>query len=81
MGDASPPLQIRWTPLETVKPYARPFAVTFHEPAHGVEGSVAVDGLELGYYRQFQAAVLQLSGRRAAWTAMMRGLLAAPDAG
>ena len=30
--------------------------------AHGAHGTVAVNGVELLYYRQFQAAVLQLTG-------------------
>lgn len=55
----SPPrLGIRWSEPEARKPYARPFGVSFGADA----GAVAVNGADLLYYRQFQAAVLALSG-------------------
>ncbi len=50
-------LAIRWSEHEARKPYARPFGVSF-----GGGGSVAVSGADLLYYRQFQAAVLALTG-------------------
>lgn len=55
-------LEIRWSVHESVKPYARPFAVRFLEDEGDVFGAVAVTGADLLYFRQFQAAVLTLTG-------------------
>ncbi len=54
---------LRWSHVEASKAYARPFMVQFADESNGgVRGSVAVNGAELLYYRQFQAAVLHLTG-------------------
>ena len=55
-------LQIRWSEHEARKPYARPFMVSFVADDGTVLGSVAVSGADLLYLRQFQAAVLALTG-------------------
>jgi len=57
-----PGLHIRWSEHEARKPYARPFGVTFLDDNGASVGSVAVNGADLLYYRQFQAAVLHLAG-------------------
>ena len=57
-----PGLHIRWSEHEARKPYARPFGVTFFDDDGASAGSVAVNGSDLLYYRQFQAAVLHLAG-------------------
>ena len=63
MTTASLPLTVRWSHFEAAKSYARPFMAQFSEDGgHGVHGSVAVNGVELLYHRQFQAAVLQRTG-------------------
>ncbi len=53
---------MRWSHQEAVKPYARPFGVIFRDPKGVAVGGVAVNGPDLLYYRQFQAAVLDLTG-------------------
>ncbi len=55
-------IQIRWSEHEARKPYARPFGVSFLDDSGSVLGSVAVSGADLLYLRQFQAAVMSLSG-------------------
>lgn len=55
-------IQIRWSEHEARKPYARPFGVSFLDDSGTVLGSVAVSGADLLYLRQFQAAVMALSG-------------------
>ena len=55
-------IQVRWSEHEALKPYARPFGVSFLDDRGSVLGSVAVSGAELLYLRQFQAAVMALSG-------------------
>ncbi|HYA00454.1 MAG TPA: hypothetical protein VEK76_08900 [Candidatus Binatia bacterium] len=57
-----PEISIRWSEHEARKPYARPFMVAFHDDAGEWLGAVALSGADLLYYRQFQAAVLALSG-------------------
>lgn len=57
-----PGLHIRWSEHEARKTYARPFGVTFLDDDGAAAGSVAVNGADLLYYRQFQAAVLHLAG-------------------
>ena len=57
-----PRLEVRWSEHEARKPYARPFGVSFVGDDGSSLGSVAVSGADLLYYRQFQAAVLALSG-------------------
>jgi hypothetical protein len=57
-----PRLEIRWSEPEASKPYARPFGVSFLADDGTRLGSVAVSGADLLYYRQFQAAVLALTG-------------------
>jgi hypothetical protein len=57
-----PELRIRWSEHEARKPYARPFGVMFMDDAGATLGSVALSGSHLLYYRQFQAAVLALTG-------------------
>jgi len=53
---------IRWSELEARKPYASPFGVRFVDDSGADTGSVAVNGADLVYYRQFQHAVLRLGG-------------------
>jgi len=55
-------IQVRWSEHEARKPYARPFGVSFLDDDGNVLGSVAVSGADLLYVRQFQAAVMSLSG-------------------
>jgi len=57
-----PGLQVRWSEAEASKPYARPFMVSFSDDDGVIAGSVAVNGSNLTYYRQFQAAVTALTG-------------------
>src|SRR5438128_2375784 len=57
-----PDLMLRWSEAEASKPYARPFMVSFTDDTGAALGSVAMDGADLLYYRQFQAAVLALAG-------------------
>ena len=57
-----PSLRVRWSESEARKPYARPFMVTFVADDGADIGSVAVNGADLLYYSQFQAAVLALTG-------------------
>jgi hypothetical protein len=56
-----PQISIRWSEHEAGKPYARPFAVRFHE-REAMLGAVATSGADLLYYRQFQLSVLSLCG-------------------
>jgi hypothetical protein len=55
-------LQLRWSMHEARKPYARPFMVTFVNDSGEQLGSVAVNGSDLLYWRQFVAAVAALTG-------------------
>lgn len=55
-------LVLRWSEHEARKPYARPFMVTFVDDAGEELGSVAVNGSDLLYWRQFVAAVASLTG-------------------
>jgi hypothetical protein len=55
-------LRLRWSEHEARKPYARPFMVSFLDDAGEILGSVAVNGPDLLYRRQFGAAVAALSG-------------------
>ena len=55
-------LAVRWSELEARKPYAKPFAVTLEEAANPTPVMVAMNGVDLIYYRQFQKSVLTLSG-------------------
>lgn len=55
-------LRLRWSEQEARKPYARPFMVTFVDDGGADIGSVAVNGADLLYWRQFGAAVASLSG-------------------
>src|ERR1700688_1336663 len=57
-----PSMRIRWSEQEARKPYARPFMVTFAGDDDTDVGSVALNGADLLYYTQFQAAVLSLAG-------------------
>ena len=57
-----PRLAVRWSETEAHKPYARPFMVSFIDDQDTTLGSVAVNGADLLYYRQFQAAVMALAG-------------------
>src|SRR5438477_8888227 len=57
-----PRLAVRWSETEAHKPYARPFMVSFIDDQDATLGSVAVNGADLLYYRQFQAAVMALAG-------------------
>jgi hypothetical protein len=57
-----PSMRIRWSEQEARKPYARPFMVTFTGDDDTDVGSVALNGADLLYYTQFQAAVLSLAG-------------------
>jgi len=55
-------LRLRWSEQEARKPYARPFMVSFVD-TDGVDlGSLALNGSDLLYCRQFGAAVAALSG-------------------
>ena len=53
---------IRWSALEARKPYASPFGVMFVDDNGADIGGIAVNGPDLVYYRQFQGAVLRLTG-------------------
>jgi hypothetical protein len=55
-------LRLRWSEHEARKPYARPFMVSFVDDAGTDLGSVALNGSDLLYCRQFGAAVAALSG-------------------
>ena len=57
-----PALRLRWSEHEARKPYARPFMVSFLDDGGEVLGSVALNGPDLLYWRQFGAAVAALSG-------------------
>jgi len=57
-----PSMRVRWSESEARKPYARPFMVTFSGDDGADVGSVALNGADLLYYTQFQAAVLSLAG-------------------
>jgi hypothetical protein len=83
-----PAIGVRWSEHEAPKPYARPFMVSFLGDGGVPLGAVAVSGADLLYYRQFQAAVLALSGElftdpaveasgdpQRAWLDLLSGLL------
>jgi hypothetical protein len=55
-------LRLRWSEHEARKPYARPFMVSFVDDGGADLGSVALNGSDLLYWRQFGAAVAALSG-------------------
>jgi len=55
-------LRLRWSEHEARKPYARPFMVSFVDDAGADLGSVALNGSDLLYWRQFGVAVAALSG-------------------
>jgi hypothetical protein len=55
-------LRLRWSEQEAAKPYARPFMVSFLGDDGDVIGSVALNGADLLYRRQFSAAVASLAG-------------------
>jgi hypothetical protein len=55
-------LRLRWSEHEARKPYARPFMVSFVADGGGDLGSIALNGADLLYWRQFGAAVAALSG-------------------
>lgn len=55
-------LRLRWSEQEARKSYARPFMVTFLDDDGRDAGSIAVNGADLLYRRQFGAAVASLSG-------------------
>jgi hypothetical protein len=57
-----PTLRLRWSEHEARKPYARPFMVSFVADSGDDLGSVALNGADLLYWRQFGAAVAALSG-------------------
>lgn len=57
-----PAIGVRWSEHEAPKPYARPFMVSFTGDGGASLGAVALSGADLLYYRQFQVAVLALSG-------------------
>ena len=66
---------IRWSALEARKPYASPFGVMFvGDDGMGI-GGIAVNGPDLVYYRQFQGAVLRLTGE----VFRLSGVDASPD--
>ncbi|HWF56910.1 MAG TPA: hypothetical protein VG520_00985 [Candidatus Dormibacteraeota bacterium] len=81
-------LRLRWSEHEARKPYARPFMVSFVDDSGTDLGSVALNGADLLYWRQFGAAVATLSGElflldpvdsaadpQRAWLEMLTGLL------
>jgi hypothetical protein len=55
-------LKVRWSEHEARKDYARPFGVGFLDDNGDQITAIAVNGRELLYYRDFQAAVLTLLG-------------------
>lgn len=55
-------LRLRWSEHEAPKPYARPFMVTFVDDDGEALGSIAVNGSDLVYQRQFVVAVAALGG-------------------
>ncbi|MDQ2961065.1 MAG: hypothetical protein M3R48_08470 [Candidatus Dormibacteraeota bacterium] len=57
-----PALRLRFSEHEAAKPYARPFMVTFVGDDEVTLGSVALNGSDLLYQRQFLVAVAALSG-------------------
>ena len=57
-----PTLRLRWSEHEARKPYARPFMVSFVDDAGAPLGSVALNGSDLLYCRQFGSAVAALCG-------------------
>lgn len=92
-GAVPPALAVRWSEHEARKPYARPFAVTFHDGAGRPLGGITASGHDLLYYSQFQGAVITLAGElfrepsveaaedpQRAWLDVLTPLLpAAPD--
>jgi hypothetical protein len=86
-------LRLRWSEHEARKPYARPLMVSFVDDGGADLGSVAVNGADLLYLRQFAAAVAALSGElfvadpvdsapdpQRAWLALLTPLLPAAGA-
>jgi hypothetical protein len=57
-----PTLRLRWSEQEARKPYARPFMVSFVDDSGTSLGSVALNGSDLLYCRQFGSAVAALCG-------------------
>ncbi len=55
-------LRLRWSEHEARKPYARPFMVSFVDDDGTDLGSIALNGADLLYWRQFGGAVAALSG-------------------
>jgi hypothetical protein len=55
-------LKVRWSEHEARKDYARPFGVGFLDDNGDQITAIAVNGRELLYYRDFQAAVFTLLG-------------------
>ena len=55
-------LRLRWSEHEARKPYARPFMVSFVDDDGDDLGSIALNGADLLYWRQFGGAVAALSG-------------------
>jgi hypothetical protein len=55
-------LKLRWSEHEARKPYARPFMVSFVDDDGESVGSVALNGSDLLYCRQFGSAVAALCG-------------------
>jgi hypothetical protein len=85
-------LRLRWSEHEARKPYARPFMVSFVDDAGTALGSVALNGSDLLYCRQFVSAVAGLCGElfllesvdaapdpQRAWLEMLAPLLPATD--
>ena len=68
-------LRLRWSEHEARKAYARPFMVSFVGDDGADLGSIAVNGSDLLYWRQFGAAVAALSGELFS----IRAVDAAPD--
>jgi hypothetical protein len=54
--------RIRWSQLESQKPFARPLGVLFFDDQGRSLPSVAVSGADLLFYEQFRAEVLSLLG-------------------
>jgi hypothetical protein len=86
-------LRLRWSEHEARKPYARPFMVSFVDDDGEVLGSIALNGPDLLYWRQFGGAVAALSGElfvfdavdsaadpQRAWLEILTPLLPAADA-
>jgi hypothetical protein len=68
-------LRLRWSEHEARKPYARPFMVSFVDDAGTPLGSVALNGSDLLYCRQFGSAVAALCGE----LFLLESVDAAPD--